>query len=77
MKFNLLKLNRKQIHNAADNFMREYGENIRKRDVRFTLNLNEGTAKLWYGDRDRIINRIWRRIKIIKKLKMKEADDET
>ena len=62
----IMDITRKQIHNAANFFLREYGDNITKWNVCFSIKLNKRTAKLWDSDREVIINRIWRRIKVIK-----------
>ena len=56
----------KEIENAANNLFNEYGINIRKHDVRIRIMLNHTTINLNDWDKDKIVDRIWRKINLLK-----------
>ena len=61
-------ISKEQITNAANNLLDEYGADIRKHDVAISIELNNATKDAYWTDRKRLINRIWRKIKLLKGL---------
>ena len=56
----------KEIENAANNLINEYGTTIRKHDVRIRIMLNSKTINLNDWDKDKMVNRIWRKVNLLK-----------
>lgn len=55
----IMKFTKKQIENASDNLLHKA-----KFDIRFTLMCNHETRDLSGYEREKLLNRIWRLVKI-------------
>lgn len=51
-----------EIINASRNLLKKYGEKIRKLDVRLLIMLNKRTKNYSDREKDKIVDKIWKKI---------------